>query len=525
MPSIFRIYFIIHKIFNTYDFNQVILFNGYEYNKYINYFIDKETSFYHKHLIKVNLSKDTSNIKKYYKKLRNILKVKAYYNNIKHIFLQWVTFNVFSIKKHVEQKNVILLHKTLYLKNLYSQLQNEDSTSILRLAQELNPAMIESSFSNKNVISFPFVPSFYYMKKQRDAYRNSKKLIQEMFSKRNSFFNNSINNKDIEIFLANKFKEIILEQLKNIVFYIYQADYVCKYFKPKILIQHMDVKPYELAFTNIANKYNIPSVNIQHGLNPEFRGVDKMFSKHYLIWGQDSKQRFIRNGNVETNFYITGAIDTNIMIEHFNNESENNLFKIKGIKKGTFTVTILARNSQHTTSSYKYQDSELFFLINAIKSLKNIFKDEIQILIKLHPGDKNTYFYKSKCENILKNIENIFFFQKGMYYETIEAADLVLSPGSSSIIDAIILNKPTILLTLFKRDDIMGYSNYKVLKYANTLEEFEIILSRFKLDKEEFLMNFGSQREIFIKDYIYKLDSNSLARMMKVINTLMKVGK
>lgn len=142
---------------------------------------------------------------------------------------------------------------------------------------------------------------------------------------------------------------------------------------------------------------------------------------------------------------------------------------------------------------------------------------EVQLVIKPHPNEKGKWYEEMAKEQKTKAL----ILQKNSNtYEVICACDVMLSFFSTTITEAIILNKPVITINLTGRPDIMPYAEsgaaigvYRQEDVAPAMEK-----ALYERDTKERLRE---ARARFIPEHCYKIDGKASERLVGLITEMM----
>jgi hypothetical protein len=288
------------------------------------------------------------------------------------------------------------------------------------------------------------------------------------------------------------------------------------YLACKILIKKENIKEVVItadtgfldrALIASLKKDNIPLTIVHHG-SPGTVPIET-FSKTRLCVKGNIYIKNVKKINFKGKVSLTGSIDHDKILK----------FK-KPIKKDKKRILI-------TTSPLvedNFIEEEKYKKIVG-KIIENITKIEnVEIQISLHPRETNIELYKKLAENH-KNIEVIKKVDITYLYESLNKADVIITYGSGSATEAMILNKPVVFIDLFGKNNPYNqvYKDQKAVVESNE-EELYTTLKRIFEDKK-LKGTLKKERENFIKDYCYKIDGKATERIIKEIYNSLKDGK
>lgn len=228
------------------------------------------------------------------------------------------------------------------------------------------------------------------------------------------------------------------------------------------------------CFITAGNVMNKDTYAIQHGiivknshsyhLNSKYENI---IPKKTFLWGKRYKNILIDNTNIynEKNLVAAGQIRTDYMDSLIcnKNNNRNNKEKIR-----------LLFISQYMDDLVKPAGRILFEGLSKCNA-------PYEIIIKVHPGDS---IYHKYYENLIKKykLKNIKIVKDRDLYELLNWSDVVISVHSTVILEAGLLNKPSICIRLPKFDDVCEFvkdglsigvkSGEEMLKVLNNREDY-----------------------------------------------------
>lgn len=155
--------------------------------------------------------------------------------------------------------------------------------------------------------------------------------------------------------------------------------------------------------------------------------------------------------------------------------------------------------------------------INAVYNTMASIKDDAQLLIKLHPDeDQKAPLYH---ENTL--YEPMILKRNVDTYALLSICDLMITKNSTTAMEAVILNKPVIVLNLSGEPDRVNYVREGVaLGVYNPAELSSTI--KILLDDNSIL---NEKREEYIRKYLYKTDGKATERIVNLVKSLLDESK
>lgn len=273
---------------------------------------------------------------------------------------------------------------------------------------------------------------------------------------------------------------------------------------------------YESAILGAACKLDKKIVYSPHGYGGYIvpLRIREELLKHTLFAasGGEEKKKLLKLGIKAKNIFLTGS-------PFFDKIAE---YKSQEIKKKTEkTVTLLPT----ALVEHKFIEKNEYFnyirrYLMQISKVKNVKK----VIIKLHPAEK----YKSEYESIVKslkliNVEIVQRPEKEFLYSVLRDSDLLISFGSTTDIEGLMLDKDVIVIEGF-----MGESHRRDL-YKEAVVQVERdddltgIIDKVLNDKK--LHNSLKQkRGKYLKKAFYKINGKAHERVANLIVSLIKKG-
>jgi len=160
-------------------------------------------------------------------------------------------------------------------------------------------------------------------------------------------------------------------------------------------------------------------------------------------------------------------------------------------------------------------------LIEAVLSAMIEFPEK-QLVIKLHPDEKIEEY-----QNILARIENgnkTVLCQNIDLYGLLRECDLLMAVYSTVALEAMILDKPVIIINLTGKPDIMPYAQSGAALGVHQQEDLAPAIRKALYDPEV-RRELEQKRKSFVAEHAYKVDGQSSRRVAELIVRLIKESK
>jgi CDP-glycerol glycerophosphotransferase (TagB/SpsB family) len=321
----------------------------------------------------------------------------------------------------------------------------------------------------------------------------------------------------------------IFEQFKkftfsyNLPYWLTVLDSLKDFFsknKPKCIILLYESGPFSLAVLNSARKYGIKTIGVQHGmiydyhryyLQENFYSTENPygfpFPDNFLLFGEISRQILIKNGYPEKNLTTFGN-PTFFGL----NKNKLDLLYNQTIKKFNFDKNkkyiLFAPSATRVEPGSKY-DYNIKILKKLLETFQN--QNDYVVLMKPHPSE-NFSIYENLIKQYPKTSAEVL---RSSILEAIIISSLMLSTFSTTIIDAMCLNKPVIQVKSQNMDIRAPYDGIEAV-YLTSLEELPTSIQKL-LNNKEITNRLLTNASKFIKDYYNIPISDPKANLEKII--------
>jgi hypothetical protein len=195
------------------------------------------------------------------------------------------------------------------------------------------------------------------------------------------------------------------------------------------------------TMVSVSNQLNVSSILIQDGIYAGRIGVsERLYADKVAVWGQATKDRLIKRGNLKSKIFVTGnpAYDKLINMVTKPKESKEKII--------VFATQMIDYYSTIITDTNEEIIDSLYFAIKRIPNTK--------LLIKVHPGEK-VKKYKDLIRN--KNYKNIQVIKKVDLFDILKKCSVLVTHSSTVALEAMIVNKPVIIVNLTGFPDVFPY--------------------------------------------------------------------
>ncbi len=282
----------------------------------------------------------------------------------------------------------------------------------------------------------------------------------------------------------------------------------------KLLITLDDSQQVGRTSTMLCNIQNIPSLlslnadlNIFHDEKRkwEIPSLQKIHVDKFAIYGNLSKQLCLNHKIDSKKIVITG------------NPRYDELFNRKIISNNKNVLITLSGIASTAWST--------FFSIPLILKYEKMFREvllslgkyEKNVTIKLHPTQDAIIDVQGIVNESLPNAQ---IFKNANTYDLISQSDVIISPPSSVITEALILDKPVFLFKILSNDSGIPYEKYNSVLATESINEIDGKIKQILFDSE-IRNELKKGRKKFL-EYALEYQGNSSQQIVQLIKNMMK---
>ncbi len=263
-----------------------------------------------------------------------------------------------------------------------------------------------------------------------------------------------------------------------------------------------------------SHKSGIKFLFISHGLGASTRNPDQPDSVYYATIGSKYKESLIKLGVSPENISVIGPVFIDEVVPYIKRKHLENKRKI-----------ILLATKSLTGSNILNKDIYVRYISKFLKEINKL--NNIEIIMKLHPREKNLHVYQSIIDssgyNNVKLIGSRGVDQlKSRLYDLIHKSDIVMSFGSTVSVEAMIIGRPSLVIDLMPGSYIDPVLNDKKKMLHITQKEDVSKIVRKILYDEKFKKEVIDNEKKLIQEYLYKVDGRAGGRVLEIIKELSK---
>ena len=291
--------------------------------------------------------------------------------------------------------------------------------------------------------------------------------------------------------------------------------------KPKAIFLPYETGPLALSFIIAAKRFKIKTIGIAHAIidkrDPGY-SYDRLQSDEdpygfplpdiTLLLGKFSKQTLLQKNYPSERFVVFGNpvfFNLNKIKELLDEKTLQKKYEINENQKVILFTTEYLQEYYTAQGKYNY-DTQIWE-----KLLENFAgKNEFLLILKPHPSENTTIYEKMLKKFPTTNV----FIKQGDLLEMIQISSVVISIYSTTMLDAICMNKPVLRVTFDSGKHGIPYDKFGVV-ISTSLDKLEdTIYSMFENNQSK--NNLEKNRTVFLKEQ-YNIPEDSPELILKKI--------
>lgn len=303
------------------------------------------------------------------------------------------------------------------------------------------------------------------------------------------------------------------------------------YYKPNCIISGSDKYLSQRIAIQWAKKRKVPYIILQVAFLEKTRPVFSLRSeiRRYIFNNILSmpiyrKRTLIGEENKETYLFLWGEqfkklynkkrayVLGNPLFDKLLRDSVFNS-KLKNIENLQSTKTVLICSDGNICLISKVGDKIVSKTMKLwYETIKN--NSDLKFIIKPHPGEKRKEF-----DEYFGKLQNAKIIADKNLYDLFKTSDVQISVNSASSFEAVFAGLPIILTNLDKSEKLPDFFNNEIELRATTEQQLTNMIR--KSLTPEYLSEFKTKREQFIKKRLFSFDGKSAERVARKIEEIM----
>lgn len=300
----------------------------------------------------------------------------------------------------------------------------------------------------------------------------------------------------------NRFYEVV-EFMEAFKIFLKRAE-------PSLVFLADDSNDIPRAASYLCKKMGVPCVVSQHGnINSESIVVGEVFAIKRLVFGNFVKNILKNKGVPIEKIKIVGSPLYDSLKETQGMKRDKLKFK-KSIGVQNNEKIILFNSSMGKPEDL---DKKIEFFARIIKK-----HPDLKLVIKQHPAEYSLSKYDNLYKKLAKKHNIPIVVSRDKISNILNASDVFVSIFSTTIIEALALGIPIIILDTRKENNYESFPESKrVLEHVTELHYLDKVLMKIleSKDTKPIIKN----RENVLKNNAFKIDGKSTERIIEIINT------
>ena len=341
----------------------------------------------------------------------------------------------------------------------------------------------------------------------------------EKIIKTDDFFTKKFSVKNISFWkiFQDDFVSFCKKRFSEVLFFVDSLNAILDKENIKLLITLDDSQQTGRAATVLCNKKEIPTIlSLNTDINIfndnkrkwEVFTLYKIYADKFAIYGELAKELCLNHSIDSDKLVITGnpRYDKLFKNDIISNE-KNVLITLSGIASTAwstfFSITLIL----------KYE--KMFKQV-----LKSLSKYEKNVTIKLHPTQDSVIDVQKIVKELLPNAK---ISKNGNTYDLIANSDVVITPPSSVITEAMILDKPVFLFKFLEGDSGIPYEKYGAVLATEKENQIDAKIEQILFDQKT-RVDLKAGRKKFL-DYALENQGNSSEKIIHLIQSMIETNQ
>lgn len=300
------------------------------------------------------------------------------------------------------------------------------------------------------------------------------------------------------------------ESLPRIITNIDRLETLLKARKIRLAVLRNDVRELEKTIILTLRLAKIPSLVIQHGILAECNGHNILLADKFAAWGNASVDWYVKFNNPRERFIITGNPRFDILTDWRPKFSKKQLCQRLNLDEDKGIILLVPQQINKFSSFWT--DDLFLTMTDKILSAMEQFPDK-QLIIKVDPYEELAGYKQRLAKNSHKNCAVVKDID---IYTLIFLSELIVTMDSTVGLEAMVFDKPLIVVNLTKRKDRVPYAEKEA---AVGIYQDANLASAIKkaLTDEKTILQLNNGRKRFIKEYAYVVDGKAGERIAQLI--------
>ncbi len=287
---------------------------------------------------------------------------------------------------------------------------------------------------------------------------------------------------------------------------------------PQLLLVVGESRAEAKALLMAARERKVPSLALQHG---------RFADHYYMLTQQDRSDDLIQGFPLPDRFALYGDYYKGYLQEKANIPRE--VLRVTGAPRWDFVAypqALPARSLMATRLGLRDDLPIILLGTNELPEMPLVTRmvgsamghlPNGQLIVKLHPSERRSWSYRIVLQKA--GIRRAVFVQAGDLYELLACCNVVVTPVSTLVIDAAIMDRPIILADPFRLHRAALFGNHQAIRVAETAADLERHLHDV-LAPDSLADVWRAQRADLAQRHAYQLDGLAYRRVVRLIDEL-----
>lgn len=312
---------------------------------------------------------------------------------------------------------------------------------------------------------------------------------------------------NIWISLELGFTYYFLYKFIEIVRYGEMVTEIIRLEKPDIVVTIDDRSPFGKTVNVISKSLGVPTLIVQHGMVNDHPIHGPICSDKIAVFGQACKDSLVKRETNQDDVVVTGQPRLDVLI---NKKFDRNWICDK--------LNIDKKKGLIFFASTDLSEDEKEMIIRGLCNGMKEFPDK-QLIIKPHPSDNSERFM-----DLLGKLNSGAIVVTKDLYELLSACDILLTTWSTVGLEAMILDKPIIIINLMNRPDQISYVESGAAIEVKRMDGIAQAIKMVLYDPKT-IERLKINREKYIRYHVNNSDGKASERVAQLIQKMICQGE
>ena len=347
---------------------------------------------------------------------------------------------------------------------------------------------------------------YYESKTMRKVVNNKRKELKKQWGNliKDKSFKDSWKYEGVNIWRSIElgFTYYFMHRFIDIVRYGEIAKEVIHAENPDVVVTIDDRSPFGKTVNVVSKSLGVPTLMVQHGIVADHPIYGPICSDKMAVFGHAFKDALVKRGVNPDDIVVTGQPRFDVLV--------NTKYDKKWIYE---KLNLNGEKGLIVFASTDLPDDEKELTVRELCAAMKQFPDK-QLVIKPHPSDDDAMFVDLLCK-----FKSDAIVVHDYLYELLSACDLLITTWSTVGLEAMILDKPIIVINLMNRPDMTSYVERGAAIEVNMPNALSGIIGQILYDGDT-IQRIKEGRNKYILDYTYRSDGKASERVAKLIEMM-----